>query len=115
MRVGSAGSGLGTYFLSLLHDSFPEVYRFSSVVIPSKDDDVITSPYNRCPRPHARRCARSRGRSRRARARLRSVLAMQQLAEHADCVLPMENQALVNIVEKVFKVRSTSLATGRHI
>jgi len=41
--------------------------RFVTAVFPSDDDDVITSPYN-------------------------SVLAMKQLAEHADCVLPVENQ-----------------------
>ena len=38
-----------------------------TAVYPSADDDVITSPYN-------------------------SVLAMHQLTEHADCVLPIENQ-----------------------
>ena len=41
--------------------------RFVTAVYPSADDDVITSPYN-------------------------SVLAMHQLTEHADCVLPIENQ-----------------------
>lgn len=41
--------------------------RFVTAVFPSDDDDVITSPYN-------------------------SVLAMRQLADHADCVLPVENQ-----------------------
>lgn len=41
-----------------------------------QDDDVITSPYN-------------------------SVLAMDQLQKHADCVIPVENQALQDIVEMV--------------
>ena len=45
--------------------------RFVTAVFPSDDDDVITSPYN-------------------------SVLAMKQLTEHADCVLPVENQVQVN-------------------
>ena len=36
---------------------------------PSLDDDVITSPYN-------------------------SVLAMRQLTDNADCVLPVENQVI---------------------
>jgi len=61
---GGTGSGLGTYVLELLADEFPEVYRFASVVFPSVDDDVVTSPYN-------------------------SVLAIQKLNEHADCVLPV--------------------------
>jgi len=46
-----------------------------TALYPSVDDDVITSPYN-------------------------TVLAMQCLTEFADCVLPVENQALVDIVNK---------------
>lgn len=46
----------------------PQVYRFSMPVFPSKDDDVITSPYN-------------------------ALLSLNALTEHADCVLPIENQA----------------------
>ena len=41
--------------------------RIVTSVYPSDEDDVITSPYN-------------------------SVLAMRELTEHADCVLPVENQ-----------------------
>ncbi|XP_067839919.1 tubulin epsilon chain [Heptranchias perlo] len=73
---GGTGSGLGTFVLSLLEDEFPEVYRFVTSVYPSAEDDVITSPYN-------------------------SVLAMKELTEHADCVLPIENQSLVDIVNKI--------------
>lgn len=53
--------------LSLLEEEFPEVCRIVTAVYPSAEDDVITSPYN-------------------------SVLAMRELTEHADCVLPIENQ-----------------------
>lgn len=42
------------------------------VVFPAMDDDVITSPYN-------------------------SVLAIHELANHSDCVLPIDNQALIDI------------------
>eukprot|EP00794_Sanderia_malayensis_P011873 gene11873-13105_t len=73
---GGTGSGLGTYVLRLLQDEFPDVYRFSTAVYPSVDDDVITSPYN-------------------------SVLAMNQLTEGSDCVLPIENQALADILKKI--------------
>ena len=41
------GSGVGTSVLGLLEDYYPEVYRFTTAVYPSFDDDVITSPYNR--------------------------------------------------------------------
>ncbi len=44
---GGTGSGLGTYILKMLADDYPDVYRFSTCVFPSADDDVITSPYNR--------------------------------------------------------------------
>ncbi len=89
------GSGVGTFVLKLLQDEYPDVYRYTkfiarfslmvqtansfsvdvscrfvTAVYPSLDDDVITSPYN-------------------------SVLAMQQLTEVADCVLPVENQVRV--------------------
>ncbi|XP_037304946.1 tubulin epsilon chain isoform X1 [Pungitius pungitius] len=73
---GGTGSGLGTKVLSLLEEEFPEVCRIVSSIYPSAEDDVVTSPYN-------------------------SVLAMMELTEHADCVLPVENQSLVDIVNKI--------------
>uniref|UniRef100_H2Z471 Tubulin/FtsZ GTPase domain-containing protein n=1 Tax=Ciona savignyi TaxID=51511 RepID=H2Z471_CIOSA len=75
---GGTGSGLGTAILSLLQDNFPEVYRFVTAVYPSTDDDVITSPYN-------------------------SVLAMKELTENADCVLPINNEALLPLVLDLLK------------
>ena len=59
----------------MLRDEFPKVCRFASAVFPSEDDDVITSPYN-------------------------SVLSLAELCEHADCVLPIENQALLDICKR---------------
>ena len=59
-----------------LADVYPEVYRFGASVFPSEDDDVITSPYN-------------------------ALLATAALAEHADCVFPVENQALMDICSRV--------------
>ena len=72
---GGTGSGLGTYILGLLEDDFPGVFRFTASVFPSEDDDVITSPYN-------------------------AALSLRELVDHADCVLPMENQQLADIVER---------------
>lgn len=86
---GGTGSGLGTSVLNLLADEYPDVYRFTTAVYPSADDDVITSPYN-------------------------SVLAMHQLTEHADCVLPIENQALVDICNKVSSALPPS-KTGKKV
>ena len=73
---GGTGSGLGTFILQDLADLYPSVFRFSTCVFPSNDDDVITSPYN-------------------------SMLALNMLIDHADCVLPVDNQALFDIVSRV--------------
>jgi tubulin epsilon len=75
---GGTGSGLGSYILQDLQDIYPTVFRFSTCVFPSEDDDVITSPYN-------------------------SMLALNELIDHADCVLPVDNQALFNLVQNVDK------------
>jgi tubulin epsilon len=70
---GGTGSGLGSFTLERLRDIFPELCRFSVAVYPSnEDEDVITAPYN-------------------------AVLATQWLSETADCVVPLENQALLNV------------------
>ncbi|CAF0801958.1 unnamed protein product [Rotaria sordida] len=72
---GGTGSGLGTFILSLLDEMYPKVCRIVTPIYPSKDDDVITSPYN-------------------------SVLATRVLTEHADCVLPVDNDSLIDIVSR---------------
>ena len=70
-----------------LQENFPEVLRFTVSLFPSEDDDVITSPYN-------------------------SMLSLNELIEHADAVLPIENQALHDIVAKVDKQVSRSSGAG---
>ncbi|XP_005363590.1 tubulin epsilon chain [Microtus ochrogaster] len=84
---GGTGSGLGTFLLKVLEDEFPEVYRFVTAVYPSSEDDVITSPYN-------------------------SMLAMKELNEHADCVLPIDNQSLFDIISKIDLVTSGKLGAA---
>ncbi|XP_011826039.1 PREDICTED: tubulin epsilon chain [Mandrillus leucophaeus] len=84
---GGTGSGLGTFLLKMLEDEFPEVCRFVTSIYPSGEDDVITSPYN-------------------------SILAMKELNEHADCVLPIDNQSLFDIISKIdLMVNSGKLGT----
>lgn len=61
------------YNHSALEDNFPNVFRFTASVFPSNSDDVNTSPYN-------------------------SLLASTKLIEHADCVLPIDNEALIRMV-----------------
>ena len=68
----------------MLADDFPDVYRFVTAVFPSEDDDVITSPYN-------------------------SLLALERLTDFADCVLPIENGALLDICSTIAKVRCLSV------
>ncbi|XP_012556718.1 tubulin epsilon chain isoform X1 [Hydra vulgaris] len=81
---GGTGSGVGTFVLRLLEEEYPEVFRFVTAVYPSEDDDVVTSPYN-------------------------SLLAMHQLTEAADFVIPIENQALINITQNVSKHSSSKV------
>lgn len=92
---GGTGSGVGTYIVQMLADEFPGVFRFTTSVFPSEEDDVVTSPYN-------------------------ALLALGCLVEHADCVLPVENQALIDIVNKHEAAReraaggdASASATGR--
>jgi tubulin epsilon len=73
---GGTGSGLGSFIVKTLNENYPDLYKFTISVFPSKDDDVITSPYN-------------------------SVLSLNQLINHADCVLPIDNQSLIEICNKV--------------
>jgi len=73
---GGTGSGLGSFIVKTLADEYPEMYKFTVSVFPSKDDDVITSPYN-------------------------SILSLNQLINCADCVLPIDNQSLIDICERV--------------
>ena len=84
---GGTGSGLGSYITSILTDDYPDVYRFVTAVYPSEDDDVVTSPYN-------------------------SVLAMHRLTEQADCVLPIENMRLADIVRRVQEATEAATMTG---
>lgn len=79
----------------LKQDEFPEAYRFTASVFPSKDDDVITSPYN-------------------------ALLSLAELTEHADAVFPLENQALMDMSALIQSRANTaacqtgSLLSGPH-
>lgn len=87
---GGTGSGLGTAVLRMLADEFEDVHRFVVAVYPSADDDVITSPYN-------------------------SVLAQRQLTDYADCVMPIDNQSLVNIVNRLdLIIKISNLQVGAY-
>lgn len=91
---GGTGSGLGTYLLGALEDAHPEVFRFTVSLFPSPDDDVVTSPYN-------------------------ATLSLRELIEHASCVMPLENQALFDLVSMVdtktqaSSARSTEALLGK--
>ena len=69
---GGTGSGFGTRILAELEDEYPSIYRFVSAVFPQENDDVVTSPYN-------------------------SMLSLAKLTDHADCVIPVDNQQLAQI------------------
>lgn len=84
---GGTGSGLGSYIINLLGENFPDIFKFTLSVFPSKDDDVITSPYN-------------------------SVLSINHLINYADCVLPVDNESLIEIVNNV---KSQNKKTSKNI
>jgi hypothetical protein len=67
---------LTTLPLPSRQDEYPGVFRFSAPVFPSEDDHVVTAPYN-------------------------ALLAAARLIEDADCVLPVENQALLDITSRL--------------
>lgn len=80
-------SALCLYKFHGVQDEFPGILRFACSVFPSDDDDVVTSPYN-------------------------ALLALNQLLEHADCVLPLENQALQEIATRMeVHIQHTSTLT----
>lgn len=79
---GGTGSGLGSFVLELLRDNFPELCRLSVAIYPSAtDEDVITAPYN-------------------------AVLATQRLAQASDCIVPLENGAMLNLCARQSHHRS---------
>eukprot|EP00958_Prasinococcus_capsulatus_P007949 scaffold742_cov395-Prasinococcus_capsulatus_cf.AAC.26 len=91
---GGTGSGVGSYILEMMSEEFPDVHRFTTSILPSSVDDVVTSPYN-------------------------TILSLATLAEHANFVLPLENQALMDLVGHVEALskpkgglRSTRVLTG---
>jgi hypothetical protein len=75
---GGTGSGFGSFILEQLEDNFPELYRFTSSLLPSRNDDVITSPYN-------------------------ALMSTARLVDHADAVLPIDNECLLELVAAVKK------------
>ena len=95
LHFQGTGSGVGTNVLGLLEEHYPEVYRFTTAVYPSDDDDVITSPYNRLEPSSIFQFLLLISLSKSALLFFYiSVLAMHQLTEKADCVLPIENQVM---------------------
>ncbi|KAI8895050.1 Tubulin/FtsZ family, GTPase domain-containing protein [Globomyces pollinis-pini] len=75
---GGTGSGLGSYITELIRNEFPNVYSFNTGIIPSINDDVVTSPYN-------------------------SILSLWKISNSTDCLLPIDNNSLISIYEKITK------------
>ena len=84
---GGTGSGLGSYIVNILGEYYQDIFKFTLSIFPSKDDDVITSPYN-------------------------SVLSLNHLINNADCVLPVDNESLIEIVNNV---KSQNKKTSKNI
>ena len=68
---GGTGSGLGSYVIEKMADEFPEINRVVVPVVPATTENVVTAPYN-------------------------AVLSLCSLRDHADVVLPIDNDSLLN-------------------
>lgn len=81
--AGGTGSGLGSYLLERLSDSYPKKLVQTYSVFPNSHDssDVVVQPYN-------------------------SLLAIKRLVNHADSVVVLDNAALARIVSDKLHVSS---------
>ncbi|KAA1112965.1 gamma-tubulin [Puccinia graminis f. sp. tritici] len=81
--AGGTGSGLGSYLLERLSDSYPKKLVQTYSVFPHSDDssDVVVQPYN-------------------------SILAIKRLVNHSDSVVVLDNAALARIVSDKLHVSS---------
>ncbi|KAJ3304065.1 Tubulin epsilon chain [Kappamyces sp. JEL0829] len=75
---GGTGSGLGSALSELIREEMPKIWRFGVAIVPSDNDDVVTSPYN-------------------------SVLSLSKLSQSCDCILPVDNQSLITIYERILQ------------
>ncbi|KAL8290434.1 hypothetical protein RQP46_002692 [Phenoliferia psychrophenolica] len=74
--AGGTGSGLGSYLLERLNDRYPKkIIQTYSVFPDSSNSDVVVQPYN-------------------------SLLTLKRLANHADAVVVLDNQALSRICQE---------------
>ncbi|KAJ9575173.1 hypothetical protein L9F63_025876, partial [Diploptera punctata] len=80
-------SGLGSATLNILEDNFPHIERFVTCVYPAGNEDVITAPYN-------------------------VILATRELTEHASCVFPVDNKALLEICSSLKSSRDSQGIAG---
>ncbi|ESL11070.1 epsilon tubulin [Trypanosoma rangeli SC58] len=87
---GGTGSGLGTRVLGMLEDEFPHIFRICPVVMPGTVDDVVTAPYN-------------------------TAFALRELIEHADAVLPLDNDALTRMADTALGRKTVTNAAGEVI
>eukprot|EP00127_Corallochytrium_limacisporum_P004168 Clim_evm113s157 gene=Clim_evmTU113s157 len=81
---GGTGSGVGSYVYELVADEFEDATRFAVPVFPSRaHDDVVTSPYN-------------------------ALLSCSALVDHADCIIPIDNQSLGRIYDDIARYKLKS-------
>ena len=89
---GGTGSGLGSRCLGMLEEAFPDVFRFVAAVLPPMADgleDVVTAPYNTC-------------------------FALREVIEHADCVFPVDNSALIAMSDAALKGSGADASPPQH-
>eukprot|EP01006_Ploeotia_vitrea_P063044 TRINITY_DN84847_c0_g1_i1.p1 TRINITY_DN84847_c0_g1~~TRINITY_DN84847_c0_g1_i1.p1 ORF type:complete len:451 (-),score=48.34 TRINITY_DN84847_c0_g1_i1:104-1456(-) len=79
--AGGTGSGMGSYLLEQLNDSYPKKLIQTYSVFPHQDGEVVVQPYN-------------------------SILTMKRLTLNADCVVVLDNTALNRIAVDRLRIQN---------
>lgn len=76
--AGGTGSGLGSNLLEAIADRYPKKFLTTHSVFPSGESEVVVQPYN-------------------------TILTLRRLVEDTDASIVYDNNALMNISERVFR------------
>ncbi len=84
--AGGTGSGLGSFMLERLSERYPKKLLQTYSVFPNQDtaSDTVVQPYN-------------------------MLLTLRRLADHADCVTVLDNEALTRIATERLRLEQCSL------
>ncbi|KAJ5080189.1 tubulin gamma-2 chain [Anaeramoeba ignava] len=90
--AGGTGSGMGSYLLEQLNDNYPKKLIQTYSVFPNhlESSDVVVQPYN-------------------------SILTLKRLILHSDCVVVLDNTALLNIATDRLHIVNPTFSHMNHL